>query len=98
MHLGFPGHHPYSRPHYQHTVVPVDSRRSLAGVAVDSPVGEDSPVEETQVVVDTLVEMNSLVGVDNRVEGGILVVVDTLVADSLSMVDSGSLARSLVAP
>lgn len=92
MHLGFPGHLPYSRPHYRHTVVPVDSRRSLAGVAVDSPVGE------TQVVVDTLVEMDSLVGVDNRVEGGILVVVDTLVADSLSMVDSGSLARSLVAP
>lgn len=92
MHLGFPGHLPYSRPHYRHTVVPVDSRKSLAGVAVDSPV------EETQVVVDTLVEMDSLVGVDNRVEGGILVVVDTLVADSLSMVDSGSLARSLVAP
>lgn len=92
MHLGFPGHLPYSRPHYRHTVVPVDSRKSLAGVAVDSPVGE------TQVVVDTLVEMDSLVGVDNRVEGGILVVVDTLVADSLSMVDSGSLARSLVAP
>lgn len=92
MHLGFPGHLPYSRPHYRHTVVPVDSRRSLAGVAVDSPV------EETQVVVDTLVEMDSLVGVDSRVEGGILVVVDTLVADSLSMVDSGSLARSLVAP
>lgn len=92
MHLGFPGHLPYSRPHYRHTVVPVDSRRSLAGVAVDSPV------EETQVVVDTLVEVDSLVGVDNRVEGGILVVVDTLVADSLSMVDSGSLARSLVAP
>lgn len=92
MHLGFPGHLPYSRPHYRHTVVPVDSRKSLAGVAVDIPV------EETQVVVDTLVEMDSLVGVDNRVEGGILVVVDTLVADSLSMVDSGSLARSLVAP
>lgn len=92
MHLGFPGHLPYSRPHYRHTVVPVDSRKSLAGVAVDSPV------EETQVVVDTLVEMDSLVGVDNRVEGGILVVVDTLVVDSLSMVDSGSLARSLVAP
>lgn len=92
MHLGFPGHLPYSRPHYRRTVVPVDSRKSLAGVAVDSPV------EETQVVVDTLVEMDSLVGVDNRVEGGILVVVDTLVADSLSMVDSGSLARSLVAP
>lgn len=92
MHLGFPDHLPYSRPHYRHTVVPVDSRKSLAGVAVDSPVGE------TQVVVDTLVEMDSLVGVDNRVEGGILVVVDTLVADSLSMVDSGSLARSLVAP
>lgn len=92
MHLGFPGHLPYSRPHYRHTVVPVDSRKSLAGVAVDSPV------EETQVVVDILVEMDSLVGVDNRVEGGILVVVDTLVADSLSMVDSGSLARSLVAP
>lgn len=92
MHLGFPGHLPYSRPHYRHTVVPVDSRKSLAGVAVDSPV------EETQVVVDTLVEMDSLVGVDSRVEGGILVVVDTLVADSLSMVDSGSLARSLVAP
>lgn len=92
MHLGFPDHLPCSRPHYRHTVVPVDSRKSLAGVAVDSPV------EETQVVVDTLVEMDSLVGVDNRVEGGILVVVDTLVADSLSMVDSGSLARSLVAP
>lgn len=92
MHLGFPGHLPCSRPHYRHTVVPVDSRKSLAGVAVDSPV------EETQVVVDSLVEMDSLVGVDNRVEGGILVVVDTLVADSLSMVDSGSLARSLVAP
>lgn len=92
MHLGFPGHLPYSRPHYRHTVVPVDSRKSLAGVAVDSPV------EETQVVVDTLVEMDSLVGLDSRVEGGILVVVDTLVADSLSMVDSGSLARSLVAP
>lgn len=92
MHLGFPGHLPYSRPHYRHTVVPVDSRKSLAGVAVDSPV------EETQVVVDTLVEVDSLVGVDNRVEGGILVVEDTLVADSLSMVDSGSLARSLVAP
>lgn len=76
----------------------MDSRRSLAGVAVDSQVGEDSPAEDNRVEADTLVEMDSLVGEDNPVEGDILAVVDTLVADSLSMVGSDSLARSLVAP
>lgn len=68
-------------------------RRNLVGVVAGSLVADN------QVEGDSPAEMGSLVGEDNRVEGGILVVVDSLVVgDTLSTVDLGNLVRSLVAP
>lgn len=93
MHRDSLGHFPYIHPDFRHTVGPVGIRRSLVGAVAGNPVEEDN-----RVVEDSLVERGSLVGVDNRAEGGILAVVDIQVVGNLSMVDSGNLVRSLVAP